>query len=67
MEKATEGATSSAIAHHFEHGYIDLSLPALVRAGRAARAVPTSAAERVANLKSPGPSTARRDAIQQPG
>ena len=46
-----------------EHGYIDLSLPALVRAGRAARAVPTSAAERVANLKGPGPSTARRDAI----
>ena len=46
-----------------EHGYIDLSLPALVRAGRAARAVPTSAAERAANLKGPGPSTARRDVI----
>ena len=46
-----------------EHGYIDLSLPALVRAGRAARAVPTSAAERVANLKGPGLSTARRNAV----
>ena len=44
-------------------GTSTLSLPALVRAGRAARAVPTSAAERVANLKGPGPSTARRDAI----
>ena len=46
-----------------EHGYIDLSLPALVRAGRAERAVSTSAAERAANLKGLGPSTARRDAI----
>jgi len=46
-----------------EHGYIDLSLPALVRAERTARAVPTSAAERAANLKGPGLSTARRDAI----
>jgi len=31
-----------------DHGYIDLSLPALVRAERTARAVPTSAAERTA-------------------
>jgi len=31
-----------------DYGYIDLSLPALVRAERTARAVPTSAAERAA-------------------
>ena len=46
-----------------EHGYIDLSLPALVRAERTARAVPTSAAERAANLKGPGLSTAHRNAV----
>ena len=36
-----------------DHGYIDLSLPALVGMGRLARAVPTSAAERAANRESP--------------
>jgi len=45
-----------------EYGYSDLSLPALVRAERTARAVPTPAAERAANPKGPGLSTARRDA-----
>ena len=46
-----------------DHGYINLSLPALVGMERSARAVPTSAAERATNLKGPGLSTARRDAI----
>jgi len=46
-----------------DHGHINLPLSALVRAECTARAVPTSAAERAANLKGPGLSTARRDAI----
>ena len=46
-----------------ENGYIDLSLPTLVRAERAAWTVPTSAAERAADLKGPGLSTVRRDSF----
>jgi len=46
-----------------EQEHIDLSLLALVRAERTAWAVPTPAAERAANLKGPGLSTARSGAI----
>ena len=42
-----------------DHGHIDLSLPVLV----AAESVPTTAEERATNLKGPGLSTARRNAV----
>jgi len=46
-----------------DHGHIDLSLSALVRAECTARDVQTLAAERAANPKGPGLSSVRRDAI----
>jgi hypothetical protein len=46
-----------------DHGYTDLSMPVLLAAERAARAVPTSATERAVNLKGAGLPAARREAI----